>query len=112
MPEKYIAFDVETPNSANHRMSAIGLAVIEGNHIVEEFATLINPEVYFSRFNIQLTGITPAAVADAPTFPDVWPELRRFFESGMLIAHNASFDMSVLAKCLHAYGIVWRDSVS
>ena len=112
MPEKYIAFDVETPNSANHRMSAIGLAVIEGNHIVEEFATLINPEVYFSRFNIQLTGITPAAVADAPTFPDVWPELRRFFESGMLIANNASFDMSVLAKCLHAYGIVWRDSVS
>ena len=45
MPEKYIAFDVETPNSANHRMSAIGLAVVEGNHIVEEFATLINPEV-------------------------------------------------------------------
>lgn len=68
MPEKYIAFDVETPNSANHRMSAIGLAVIEGNHIVEEFATLINPEVYFSRFNIQLTGLHRRQ----------WPTRRRF----------------------------------
>ena len=47
MSEKYIVFDVETPNSANDRMSAIGLAVVEGNRIVEEFSTLINPEVYF-----------------------------------------------------------------
>ena len=30
MSEKYIVFDVETPNSANDRMSAIGLAVVEG----------------------------------------------------------------------------------
>ena len=67
MSEKYIVFDVETPNSANDRMSAIGLAVVEGNRIVEEFSTLINPEVYFNRFNIQLTGISPEDVVDAPT---------------------------------------------
>ena len=48
MSEKYIVFDVETPNSANDRMSAIGLAVVEGDRIVEEFSTLINPEVYMS----------------------------------------------------------------
>lgn len=109
MPERYIAFDVETPNSANDRMSAIGLVVLEGNRIVEEFSTLINPEVYFNRFNIQLTGISPEAVADAPTFPDVWPRLRRILDGGILIAHNAPFDMSVLAKCLDAYGICWRE---
>ncbi len=109
MPERYIAFDVETPNSANDRMSAIGLVVLDGNRIVEEFSTLINPEVYFNRFNIHLTGISPEAVADAPTFPDVWPRLRRILDGGILIAHNAPFDMSVLAKCLDAYGIFWRE---
>jgi DNA polymerase III epsilon subunit-like protein len=29
-------------------------------------------------------------------------------ESGTLIAHNAPFDMRVLAHCLHAYHISWR----
>ena len=80
MSEKYIVFDVETPNSANDRMSAIGLAVVEGNRIVEEFSTLINPEVYFNRFNIQLTGISPEDVVDAPTFSDLWPSLKCMLE--------------------------------
>ena len=104
MSEKYIVFDVETPNSANDRMSAIGLAVVEGDRIVEEFSTLINPEVYFNRFNIQLTGISPEDVVDAPTFSDLWPSLKCMLEGGILIAHHAPFDMSVLAKCLDAYG--------
>ena len=29
MSERYIAFDVETPNYANDRISAIGISVIE-----------------------------------------------------------------------------------
>ncbi len=72
---------------------------------MEEFSTLINPEVYFNRFNIQLTGISPEDVVDAPTFSDLWPSLKCMLEGGILIAHHAPFDMSVLAKCLDAYGI-------
>ena len=106
---RYIAFDVETPNGANDRMSAIGVAVIENGEIVQEIATLVNPETYFHRFNIQLTGITPEAAAKAPAFPVVWNELEPVFSSGILVAHNAPFDMSVLAKCLAAYGIDWKD---
>ena len=59
---RYVAFDVETPNSRNDRMSAIGVTVIEDGEIAEEFYTLVNPETRFDPFNIQLTGITPAAV--------------------------------------------------
>ena len=33
------------------------------------------------------------------------------FESGLLVAHNAQFDMSVLAKCLRAYGLFWQERV-
>ena len=32
-------------------------------------------------------------------------------DSGLLVAHNAPFDLSVLAKCLRDYGIMWRPSV-
>ena len=111
MGQRYIAFDVETPNSRNHRMSAIGVAVAEDGVIVEEFSTLVNPETHFDAFNIQLTGITPEAAAGAPTFAELWPELGPVLGSGLLIAHNAPFDMSVLCKCLLAYRIRWRARV-
>lgn len=39
MPERYIAFDVETPNAANDRMSAIGVAVVEGGAVVDYACT-------------------------------------------------------------------------
>ena len=37
MTGRYIAFDVETPNSANNRMSAIGVTVIERGEVVEQY---------------------------------------------------------------------------
>lgn len=112
MPERYIAFDVETPNFANDRMSAIGITVVEDGAIVDAFDTLINPEQPFDAFTIQLTGITPEMAARAPTFAQVWPRMAPILDSGLLIAHNAPFDMSVLAKCLLGYGIHWHSRVA
>lgn len=111
MPERYIAFDVETPNAANNRMSAIGIAVVENGVVIDELSTLVNPETWFNSFNIQLTGITPDMAAQAPVFPELWPVIGPVLDSGLLIAHNAPFDMSVLAKCLRAYCIDWRPTV-
>ena len=37
---RYVVFDVETPNAMNHRMSAIGITVIENDEIVDEFYSL------------------------------------------------------------------------
>ncbi len=108
MADRYIAFDVETPNYANDRMSAIGITVVEYGEIVQEISTLINPQADFNYFNIKLTGITPDMVADKPSFPELWSEIEHIMDSGLLIAHNAPFDMSVLAKCLRHYGIDWR----
>ena len=103
--DRYICFDVETPNLRNDRMSAIGVCVVENGAVTEERYSLVNPEEPFDDFNIRLTGITPAMAAEAPTFAELWPTLRPLFDSGLLVAHNAQFDMSVLSKCLRAYGI-------
>lgn len=110
MNHRYIVFDVETPNCRNDRMSAIGVAVVENGEIVRKFDTLVNPECHFDAFNIQLTGITPEAAAAAPTFPQLWTFLQPIFDRGILIAHNAPFDMGVLGKCLRDYGILWKDT--
>lgn len=108
---RYIVFDVETPNRYNNRMSAIGISVIEDGRITEEYFSYVNPEAVFDYFNIQLTGISEKTVADAPAFPDLWAEIEPIFSSGILVAHNAVFDLGVLKKCLQDYGIPWKESV-
>ena len=108
MNNRFIAFDVETPNARNNRISAIGITVIDKGIIVGEKYTLVHPETHFDNFNIRLTGITPEKVAGKPTFPALWEEIKTIMDSGLLIAHNAPFDMGVLAKCFSWYEIDWR----
>ena len=108
--KRYVVFDVETPNRRNNRMSAIGITVIEDGRIADEFCSLVNPEQPFDWFNTVLTGISEEEVLDAPRFPELWERIEPLMSSGILVAHNAGFDMGVLRKCLAAYEIEWRPS--
>lgn len=107
----YIVFDVETPNRANDRISAIGITVVRDRSVIDEYYSLVNPEAPFDYFNIRLTGIDGKAVENAPTFPELWSEISPVMDSGILVAHNAAFDMRVLKSCLRNYGIQWKQSV-
>ena len=108
---RYVVFDVETPNRLNSRMSAIGVSVVEGGRIVRDFYSLVDPEQPFDWFNSVLTGINEETVFDAPSFPELWPELEPILSSGILVAHNASFDLGVLRKCLAGYELEWKPTV-
>ena len=105
---RFIAFDVETPNSNNDRMSSIGVSVIEDGQITEEYYYVLDPETHFDAFNVMLTGLSEETAAGQPTFPEVWEKLEPVMCSGVLAAHSAQFDMSVLAKCLRHYGLRWQ----
>ena len=109
---RFVCFDVETPNARNDRMSAIGITVVDDGVVTEEFFSYVNPEEPFDAFNTELTGISAETVASAPTFRELWPEIKGLMSSGVLVAHNAPFDMGVLKKCLKDYGIVWKDRAS
>ena len=108
---RYIVFDVETPNRYNNRISAIGISVVENAKIIKEYFYFVNPGQRFDWFNTQLTGISAELVADAPTFPQLWKVIEPVMSSGILVAHNASFDMGVIRKCLRDYGIAWKPQV-
>ncbi len=105
---RFTVFDVETPNRMSNRMSAIGVTVIEDGMITDEFYSLVNPETNFDYFNTQLTGISEETVWNAPTFPEVWPQIEPLMSGGLLVAHNAVFDMNVLKRCLRDYEIEWE----
>lgn len=75
MENRYIAFDVETPNHANDRMSAIGIAVANSREILAEYDFLVDPQEPFDPFNVALTGISPDMVRGQPTFAQLWPTI-------------------------------------
>ena len=111
MGTRYIVFDVETPNRYNNRMSAIGISVVENGRIGDEFYSLVDPEQPFDWFNTKLTGINEETVFDAPAFPELWERIEPVMSSGILVAHNAGFDLGVLRRCLSGYEIEWKPSV-
>lgn len=104
----YIVFDVETPNRANDRMSAIGISVIKDNAIVKNYFSLVDPQTHFDWFNTRLTGIDSEKVKGAPDFEQLWKTIEPVMNKGILVAHNAPFDMGVLKRCLNGYGITWK----
>ena len=106
----YIVFDVETPNLANNRMSAIGISAIKDNRIAANYFSLVDPETHFDYFNTRLTGIDTNNVKGAPNFAELWETIEPIMSKGILVAHNAVFDMSVLRHCLHDYGIAWKQT--
>lgn len=105
MEEKYIVFDVETPNAANDRICSIGITEIKNGNIIKTQNILVNPECGFDLMNIRIHGINERDVMHSETFPHIWQEIRSLFFDRVVIAHNACFDLSVLRKTLVAYGL-------
>jgi DNA polymerase-3 subunit epsilon len=107
---KFTAIDFETANSNRGSVCAVGLVTVENGEIVGRLRQLIRPDpCEFDPFNISIHGISEADVADAPSFPEFWPSLWPRV-SGPLVAHNASFDMSVLRHVLDLSGIQYPET--
>lgn len=102
----FIAFDFETANAQKHSACSVALIMVQDDKIVGRYYSLIQPETDFHWRNIQIHGIQPEDVADAPKFPEVWQEIQDYFqENRLIVAHNATFDCGVLKGCLDYYGI-------
>ena len=106
-----MAFDLEMPNRFGDRISAIGISVIEDGAIVRRYYSLVNPECRFDPYAAELTGINAALVADKPTFPEIWDEIKDLLTDEILVAHSAQGDLYVLSNCLNSYGIEWTPTV-
>jgi len=79
-----------------NRIIELGAYRIRGGRIVDDFVTLVNPEIPIPRFVMSLTGITNEMVKDAPLFAAVAPKWLEFVADAVLIAHNAPFDTNFI----------------
>lgn len=69
------------------------------------YTTLLNPGEPLSPIITKITKLTDADLVNAPTFPEVLPELIAFFRrSNVLVAHNLEFDLGMLVFELRRIG--------
>ncbi len=98
MLPSYVLLDLETTggNALRDRVTEIAAVRVEDGVEVARWSTLVNPGVYISGFIEQLTGISNALVADAPTFDEVGQHLLQLLDGAVLVAHNVRFDHGFL----------------
>lgn len=100
-----VVFDVETTGFGNDpRIVEIAAIRLEDWEPVEEFHTLVNPEMPIPWSASKVHQITDGMVSDAPTFAEIAPRLGWFFQDAVALGHNIfSYDLRVLQKHLRAW---------
>ena len=106
----WVAIDFETATGRRASACAVGLVYVRDGRIAGTGSFLIQPpgNVY-SGFNISIHGIHPSMTQNSPTFAEVWPMLADRIGGRPLVAHNASFDVSVLRYELDHLGLSYPD---
>jgi DNA polymerase III epsilon subunit family exonuclease len=94
-----LAMDTETTGFGSHdRIVELGMVLLEGDQIVDEYQTFLNPGFPMPEAASKVNGITDDMLEDAPQFEDVQDDVLDWLCRGApWVAHNASFDMRMLS---------------
>ncbi|MDR5691743.1 exonuclease domain-containing protein [Agromyces indicus] len=112
MPVSFTAIDFETANSSAASACSVGVVKVVDGVVVEREHRYIRPPFPhgdFSPWNVRIHGITAEMVAEAAGWASHLPWLREFAGDDWLVAHNAGFDMGVIAKTSEAHGLAVPD---
>jgi DNA polymerase-3 subunit epsilon len=106
---EFVVVDLETTGGSpkDSRITEIGAVRVRGGEVLGEFQTLVNPELPIPAFIAALTGITDAALADAPRIASVLPSFLEFARGAVLVAHNAGFDTGFLRAACRQLELPW-----
>ncbi len=112
MSLSFVAFDFETANSSRASACSLGMTKVLDGKIVDSMYEIFRPPEGFDGFegrNIAIHGIRPEDVKGKKRFIEVWPKFQAFFKGLPVVAHNASFDISVLRAALSASDFSWPE---
>ena len=104
--------DLETTgaNPVSDRITEIGVVTVDGD-TVTRWNSLVNPGCRIPPYIQALTGITPAMVADAPSFESLADEIQSRLEGYTFVAHNARFDYGFLKNEFKRLGLRFQANV-
>ena len=102
----FVAIDFETATGQRNTACSVGIVTFKDGEIVEEFHALIQPpnNEYFWK-NTEVHGITEYDTRNTGSFNSIYPEIYKRLKGKTIVAHNESFDRSVLKQSMALYGI-------
>ncbi len=106
----FAIIDIETTGGSPHNSKITEIAIIlhNGQEIVEEYSTLINPETYIPYQITQITGISNDMVRDAPKFYEIAKKIVELTEDAVFVAHNVNFDYGFVKAAFKDLGYVYH----
>ena len=103
----YTIIDIETTGNGikGNKITEISIFKFDGNEIIDEFTTLVNPESEIPYFITGLTGIDNAMVRNAPKFHEITDAILKITAETIFVAHNVSFDYNIIKHEFNTIGI-------
>ncbi|MCK5824702.1 MAG: GIY-YIG nuclease family protein [Ichthyobacteriaceae bacterium] len=94
----YTILDIETTGGKFNEEGVTEIAIYkyDGHEIVDQFASLVNPEIPIQPFVVKLTGINNKMLRSAPKFYEIAKRVIEITEGTTIVAHNSSFDYRIL----------------
>ena len=107
LDDTYIVFDIETTGFSSIRDSIIeiGAVKVQDGRIVDRFSTFVNPKRPIPFEITNLTSITDEMVMDSPGIETILPQFLEFVGDGVLVAHNAGFDVGFVEQNCRNLGL-------
>ena len=108
-----VVFDIETTGFSpiKNKIIEIGAVKVENGKITDKFSTFVNPEVPIPFEIEKLTSISDNMVLNAPTIEQVLPKFLEFCGDAVMVAHNASFDMSFMKHNALLLGMTFEPAI-
>jgi DNA polymerase-3 subunit epsilon len=108
---KFSLIDIETTGSLKKGQKIIEIAIlnIDGDELVEEYSTLINPEIRIPYFITNLTGITNEAVEHSPKFYEVAKKIVEMTQDRVFVAHNVFLILILSSTSLQSLGLAIQE---
>jgi DNA polymerase-3 subunit epsilon len=103
---EFAIVDIETTggSAAGGGITEIAVLIHDGEAIVREFQTLINPGQNIPSYITGLTGIDNSMVWDAPTFQEIAEELWDLLDGRVFVAHSVNFDFGFIREAFLKLG--------
>ena len=111
--DSFVVFDIETTGFSpeKNRIIEIGAVKVVNGVITDKFSTFVNPDVPIPFEIEQLTGINDNMVLPYPKIDVILPQFLEFCQGSVLVAHNASFDVSFINRNAELQGLPFEPTV-
>lgn len=106
----YSIIDIESNGAGYRKECIIDIAIYryDGQKIVDQFISLVNPESDITPFVQKLTNITPKMVRTAPKFHEIAKRVIEITGNTTLVGHNIDFDYRMLRQSFQRLGYDYK----